>query len=124
MPTPTTTAVLPADLTEGLKRLKLSTIRALAPEVLSTAKVQRWAPEEVLRTLIEAEITARDASNQRTRLKAAGFPVVKTLEDFKVAVSSVPQATFDHLASLEWIPRAENLCLVGPAVIPGLILKD
>lgn len=114
MPT-STTAALPADLVEGLKRLKLSTIRVLAPEVLATAKVQRWAPEEVLRTLVEAEISARDASNQRNRLKAAGFPVVKTLEEFKVAVSSVPQATFDYLASMEWIPKAENVCLVGPA---------
>jgi len=30
-------------------------------------------------------------------------------------VSSVPQATFAYLASLEWITAAENLCLVGPA---------
>lgn len=112
---PPATSALPADLTDGLKRLKLSTIRALAPEVLATAKVQRWAPEEVLRTLVEAEISARDASNQRSRLKAAAFPVVKTLDEFKVAVSSVPQATFDYLASMEWIPKAENLCLVGPA---------
>ena len=27
----------------------------------------------------------------------------------------MPQATFDYLASLEWIPKADNLCLVGPA---------
>jgi DNA replication protein DnaC len=27
----------------------------------------------------------------------------------------VPQATFDHLAALEWVRAAENLCLVGPA---------
>jgi DNA replication protein DnaC len=66
--------------------------------VLQTAKVQRWAPEEVLRTLIEAEVAARDASNQRNRLRGAGFPVAKTLEEFKVAVSSLPQATFDGVA--------------------------
>ena len=29
-------------------------------------------------------------------------------------MSSVPQATFDYLASLEWISKSENLCLVGP----------
>ena len=51
---------LPADLTAGLRRLKLATIRQLAPELLLTAKTQRWAPEEVLRTLIEAEVAARD----------------------------------------------------------------
>jgi DNA replication protein DnaC len=115
--TPPTTAPAPlaADLTEALKRLKLSTVRQLAPEVLHTAKVQRWAPEEVLRTLIEAEVAARDASNQANRLRGAGFPVTKALDEFKVAASSVPQATFDYLASLEWVAKAENLCLVGPA---------
>ena len=59
---------LPADLTAGLRRLKLAAIRQLAPELLLTAKTQRWAPEEILRALIEAEIAARDASNERARL--------------------------------------------------------
>uniref|UniRef100_UPI0036F48FEE hypothetical protein n=1 Tax=Gordonia rubripertincta TaxID=36822 RepID=UPI0036F48FEE len=55
----------------------MASIRRSAPEVLLTAKTQRWTPEEVLRTLVEAEIAARDASNIRNRLKAAGFPVTK-----------------------------------------------
>jgi len=59
---------LPADLAAGLRRLKLSTIRQLAPELLLTAKTQRWTPEEILRTLIEAEIASLDASNTRARL--------------------------------------------------------
>jgi DNA replication protein DnaC len=108
-------APLAPDLTEALKRLKLATVRRLAPEVLATAKVQRWAPDEVLRTLVEAEIAARDESNQANRLKTANFPVVKTLDEFKVTASSVPQPTFDHLAALDWIRAANNLCLVGPA---------
>jgi len=99
----------------ALRRLKLATVRSIAPEVLQTAKTQRWAPEEVLRTLVEAEITARDDSNARARLKAAGFPVAKTLEHFDVSASSVPRPTFDYLAGLEWVRAAENLCLIGPA---------
>ena len=35
----------------------------LAPELLITAKTQRWSPEEFLRTLARAEISARDESN-------------------------------------------------------------
>ena len=65
---------LPADLAAGLRRLKLATVRRLAPELLLTAKTQRWTPEEVLRTLVDAELTARDASNTANRLKAATFP--------------------------------------------------
>jgi DNA replication protein DnaC len=110
-PTPT----LAPDLHAGLRRLKLAAMRTLAPELLVTAKTQRWAPEELLRTLVEAEICARDASNARHRLKAAAFPVAKTLQEFDVAASSIPRATFDYLASLEWIGAHENLCLVGPA---------
>jgi DNA replication protein DnaC len=106
---------LPADLAAGLKRLKLAAMRRLAPELLVTAKTQRWKPEELLRTLVEAEITSRDESNARTRLRTANFPVTKTLEEFDVTASSVPRSTFDYLASLEWIRAAENVCLIGPA---------
>ncbi len=108
------TALAP-DLTIALKRLKLRAFRELAPEVLQIAKTQRWAPEEVLHTLIEAEIAARDESNLANRLRVAQFPVVKSFDDFKLAQSSVPQATFDYISSLEWVAAKENLCLIGPA---------
>ena len=113
--TATSPPPLPADLTEGLKRLKMAAMRQLAPELLVTAKTQRWKPEEFLRTLVEAEITARDASNARTRLRLGCFPVTKTLEEFDVAASSIPAATFDYLSSLEWVRAAENVCMIGPA---------
>jgi DNA replication protein DnaC len=105
---------LPADIDSGLRRLKLATIRRLAPELLITARTQRRNPEEFLRTLIDAEITSRDASSAAARMKAAAFPVIKTIEEFDVAASSIPQAAFDYLASLEWIRAAENYCAVGP----------
>ena len=100
---------LSADLADGLRRLKLAAMRRLAPELLVTAKTQRWSPEELLRTLVEAEITSRDESNARTRLKAAAFPVAKTIDEYDMSASSVPRATFDYLTSLEWIRAAENV---------------
>ena len=106
---------LPADLEAALKRLKMAAMRRLAPELLITAKTQRWRPEEFLRTLVEAEIASRDASNARHRMRAAAFPVVKTLAEFDTTTSSVPTATLDYLTSLEWIRAAENVCLIGPA---------
>ncbi|MCU4185215.1 ATP-binding protein [Acidiferrimicrobium sp. IK] len=110
----TTPPALPADLESGLRRLRLGAMRRLAPELLVVAKTQRWTPEELLRTLVEAEITSRDASNAAGRMKAAAFPVRKTLDEFDVAASSVPPATFDYLGGLEWIDAHENVCLVGP----------
>jgi DNA replication protein DnaC len=102
------------DLIESLRRLRLATMREQAPEVLQTAMTQRWGAEEVLRSLLQAEIAARDAANRRIRLKQGGFPVLKTLEEFKVADSSIPRPTFDYLASLEWVHAKENLLLIGP----------
>lgn len=112
---PATPPTLPPDLETGLRRLKLAAIRRNGPEVLLTAKTQRWAPEETLRVLVDLEIAARDESNTRTRMKAARFPVDKTLDEFNLDESSIPRATHDYLVTLEWIRRADNLCLVGPA---------
>jgi len=111
----TTPPPLAADLEAGLRRLRLGAMRRLSPELLMVAKTQRWKPEEFLRTLVEAEIASRDASNARARMAAAAFPVTKTLDEFDVDASSVLRATFDYLVSLEWIAAKENLCLVGPA---------
>jgi DNA replication protein DnaC len=106
---------LAPDIAAGLRRLKLAAMRQLAPELLITARTQRWAPEELLRTLIDAEITAREASNARTRMKTAAFPVAKTLDELDRSACSIPGPTLDYLATLEWINAKENLCLVGPA---------
>ena len=109
-----TPAPLPADLEAGLRRLRLATIRRQAPEILLTAKTQRWTPEETLRVLVEMEVVARDESNMRSRMKAARFPVEKTLDEFHLDESSIPRASHDYLTTLDWIRRADNLCLIGP----------
>jgi DNA replication protein DnaC len=41
--------------------------------------------------------------------------VTKRLDQFDRTVSSIPAATLDYLASLEWIRAAESPVLVGPA---------
>jgi DNA replication protein DnaC len=110
-----TPPTLTADVELGLRRLKLATMRRVAPEMLLTAKTQRWAPEELLRALVEVEIAARDASNVRLRSKQAAFPANKTIDGFDLAASSIPAPTWDYLTSLEWIAARENLTLIGPA---------
>src|SRR5260370_599716 len=85
------------------------------PRLCTPAKTRGGAPEELRRPRVEAGSGARGPPNARTRLKAAAFPVTKTLDQFDLGVSSVPKATFAYLASLEWITARENLCLVGPA---------
>ncbi len=105
---------LDPELVGRLRRLKLRRIREVAGEVCLTARTQRWRPEELLRVLVEEECKARDEANRQARLKQAGFPVDKRLDGFQLSVSNLSQATFDYLASLEWLSQARNLALVGP----------
>ena len=99
---------LAADLAAGLRRLKLAAMRQLAPELLLTAKTQRWAPEELLRTLVEAEITARDASNARDPAESRRVPGDQDPGGVRPRRVLDPAATLDYLASLEWITAARE----------------
>lgn len=106
---------LPAELNALLRRMRLPYLRKAAPDVLATARAQRWEPAEVLRVLLAEEVTGRDAATRRMRRKTAGFPAGKTFSSWRPEESSVPAATQDALATLEWIGRAEDLVIAGPS---------
>jgi DNA replication protein DnaC len=95
--------------------MRLPYLRKAAPDVLATARAQRWEPAEVLRVLLAEEVTGRDAATRRMRRKTAGFPSGKTFSSWRPEESSVPGPTQDALATLEWIGRAENLAVAGPS---------
>jgi DNA replication protein DnaC len=114
MKTPTAPP-LSDELSAALRRMRLPYVRAAAPDVLATARAQRWDPSEVLRVLLVEEITGRDAATQRMRRKAAGFPTGKTFESWRADDSSIPAPTQSALRTLEWVGRAENLAVSGPS---------
>ena len=95
-PTPVTDEVV--DL---LRQLRLPHMRRHAPDVLATAKAQRWEPAEAIRALLAEEIAGRRASSVGTRRKAAGFPTGKTFDSWDETTSSVPGPTQRSLRTLE-----------------------
>ena len=106
---------LPGDLEALLRRLRLPHIRHQAPEVIATAKAQRWEPVEVLRALFAEEAAGRDRASLATRRTAAGFPTGKTFDAWDEAASSIPVPTQHALRTLEWVHRKENLVVCGPS---------
>ncbi len=106
---------LDAELEALLRRMRLPHIRRVAPEVLATARAQRWEPAEVLRVLLGEEVAGRDRSSCATRLAAAGFPSGKTFDTWDDALSSIPAPTQAALRTLEWVGRRENLVVCGPS---------
>jgi DNA replication protein DnaC len=63
----TAAAPAPPPLDDGLeqllRRMRLPHMRRIAPEVIATAKAQRWDPAEVLRALLAEEVAGRDKSS-------------------------------------------------------------
>lgn len=106
---------LPDELDTLLRRLRLPYLRRHAPEVIATAKAQRWDPAEMLRVLLAEEAAGRDTATRNARRRAAGFPSGKTLESWDTNASSIPTPTQNALTTLEWVTRAENLAICGPS---------
>ena len=103
------------DVVELLRELRLPHMRRGAPDLLATAKAQRWEPAEAIRALLAEELAGRQRSSIGTRRKAAGFPTGKTFESWDETTSSIAQPTQRALRTLEWIGRHENLVVCGPS---------
>ena len=110
-----TAPALPDDVEQLLRRLRLPHIRRHAPEVVATAKAQRWEPVEVLRALLSEEAAGRERSALATRRAAAAFPTGKTFQAWQPDASSIPAPTQQALRTLEWVGRRENLVVCGPS---------
>jgi len=106
---------LPAELEALLRRMRLPYMRTAAPDLLATARAQRWDPAEVIKALLVEEVTGRERSALRTRRTAAGFPTGKTFDAWQAGASSIPAPTQQALRTLEWVGRRENLVVCGPS---------
>ena len=110
-----TATVTLEEITALCRRLRLRYIREQAPDVLATAKAQRWDPAELLRVLLEAEAAGRDRSTIENRRRKARFPAGKTFEAWDPARSTIASPTQQGLRTLEWVDRHENLVIAGPS---------
>ena len=98
-----------------LGKLKAPRVLERLEQTATLAREQSWPYERFLESLLEAEVFARDASGARMRVRAAGFPALKTLDDFDwSAQPSAERPLVLHLAQLTWIEERANVCFLGP----------
>src|SRR5947199_6464748 len=102
MSSPNTPAI-PEDLDRLLRRMRMPYLRKAAPDVLATARAQRWDPAEVLRVLLSEETSGRNSATRRMRRNAANFPTGKTFSSWRPEESSIPEPTQQSLMTLEWV---------------------
>jgi len=102
-------------LEEYLKALRLSTVLREYPKIAKEAARNGSDYEGFLLALVEQEALSREANGIKRRIKQAGFPKEKSLDEFDFScLPNLNKARFLELyRSTEYITRKENVVLVG-----------
>lgn len=97
-----------------LKRLRLPVTAREYPRLAREAIERNLSHEDFLLGVLEQEVLHRDETSEKTRIKRARFPLLKTLDSFDFsAVASVSKQKVLQLARGEFLERAENVALIG-----------
>ena len=94
--------------------LKAPRITDAATRLADQARDAGWSFEDYLAAVLEREVSARNASGAELRIKAAGFPGRKTLEDFDWDAQPTIRPQVAALASGGFLTEARNVVLLGP----------
>jgi DNA replication protein DnaC len=94
--------------------LKAPRITEAASRLADQARDAGWTHEDYLAAVLEREVSARNASGAQLRIRAAGFPAVKTLEDFDFDAQPAARSQLGALASGGFLTEARNVVLLGP----------
>jgi DNA replication protein DnaC len=98
--------------------LRLPYIRTNALELSRKAATEGWDHLRYLTRLIELEARARYDKSAQRRVRAARFPVIKTLDTFDWNwPKKISRETIESFLSLRFLERKENLLFFGN---PGL----
>src|SRR5580692_3207044 len=110
-----------ADTSDALKQLrylaaalKTPRITEAAARLADQARDAGWTHEDYLAAVLEREVSARNASGAQLRIRAAGFPARKTLEDFDWDAQPATRQQVAALASGGFLAEARNVVLLGP----------
>jgi DNA replication protein DnaC len=101
-------------LARYLAYLKLRYLEEHFQSLADQAAREQWTPVQYLTRLIEGEALARQDRATQKRLKAARFPVLKTLEQFDWSwPKKLNRPQVQHLFGLAWIQQKANVVLLG-----------
>lgn len=103
---------------QNLQVLKLNRIPVILDNYLEKATKEKVPLVECLNYLLEEERLYKDESSLNIRTKVAGFPFLKTFEQFDFTFQpSIDVGQINELRTMRFVNNAENLILLGP---PGV----
>jgi DNA replication protein DnaC len=104
-----------AELTHLFRALKAPAAARALPKLVERARSEEWSYERFAQALLSTEISSRESSGGRLRIRAARFPSHKTLEEFDYTFQrSVKKQVVEHLGQLDFLHGKENVVLLGP----------
>ncbi len=96
--------------------LKLDAISTEWPALANKAITDEESLASFLEALLTQELAARSIRTRETLLKFAGLPAIKTFEEYDFKFSSgAPRQQLLELTGLAFIPKTENIILLGPS---------
>lgn len=96
--------------------LKLAGVADSYPALASAAAETEQSFTDFLENVLVAERDSRRSRSASTLIRMAGFPVVKTMEEYdNKFASSAPKRQIEQLASLAFVARKENAVFLGPS---------
>ena len=102
------------EIIELCRELKLSTIENEYHTISTTAAKENWQYTQFLHEMLKIEVENRMDRSKNILTKLAGFPAIKTLEQFDYSFSvGVNRKQIEELATLTFIKRNENIILLG-----------
>jgi DNA replication protein DnaC len=105
-----------AEIDEAEKALKLPTFQREHQKLARLCASEGVEHVGYLTRLAEREMIERDRRKVERRIKAARFPVVKSLDSFDFdAIPKLNRMQVLELARCEWIERRENVIALGPS---------
>ncbi|MFC7958867.1 IS21-like element helper ATPase IstB [Rhodococcoides kroppenstedtii] len=95
--------------------LKAPRIRESAARLAAQARDGGWSHEEYLAAVLSREVSARESSGAQTRIRSAGLPNRKSLEEFNFDHQpTLSRETIAHLGTGAFLTKARNVVLLGP----------
>jgi len=99
---------------EMCKRLRIPGVYEVYERIADEANGDGIGYEEYLIRVLEAEVESREKHNQIKRIKRAGFPTPKRIEELDVKVlPGDAQERFEEVKSLEFVEERRNVIMVG-----------
>lgn len=96
-----------------MNELKLFGMRSAYDEVMAAGIKRQHEPPRILRDLLQAEVSEKQARSIKYQIRIAKLPLAKDIDDFDFSDTAVNEALAREFASGGFVASQRNIVLIG-----------